>query len=120
MLTGFPDIQTSLPVEMQGRAKNLARWLRDERRKVQSQEIVELGSLKGPKNNNPTVRAMVSYVRSLGDPDLSCIASSQDGYWWEPDQDKLEINLRHLRERSNKIMGAYRGAMTAAGAGEGR
>ena len=99
MLTGFETVETGkLSDNEQRLARRIASRLRAGGRPVLSSAIEVAENLTDVK-----VRAMISWLRSLGDPELSLIGSSSKGYFWmEYDNAVIKV-IESLDQRANAI-----------------
>jgi hypothetical protein len=93
------SIQFQLSPEDEVVARRLAGWLRMENRAVKSPEIERVFRISGV-----TVRAMIHWLRTQGNPDLSRIGSDTDGYRWLSHYDPHVV--ANLRSRAKSIEAA--------------
>ena len=102
------SIQFQLSPDDEVIARRLAGWLRMENRAVKSPEIERVFRIGGT-----TVRAMIHWLRALGDPALSRIGSDSSGYWWMSEYQRDVV--AGLRSRAKSIEAAGVGICRAFG-----
>lgn len=113
-LAGFPDIDTSpLSDEEIEKTFKIVQWLKlmsSPNKPILSPQIESEWKLAGPK-----FRAMVNYLRSLGDPLLSRIAATSKGYYWADNRDDAATTITSLGQRARQIRSAEVGMRKAFG-----
>lgn len=110
MLSGYPSVDTNLSASMREKAYTFAAWLRMQPKAVKSAEIEREFGISGVQ-----VRSMVNYLRGLGDPMYSRIASSEDGYRWAHTYEDIIETRKHLRERCSSMQKLVDGLALAFG-----